>query len=143
MYTLNGVSTWYEVGVQLLAAIDWRPDCAAPDTADIDRAVPARSRKEAPFVLGGPTNMLWPSEKTAQDIEVLLETQRVALLDIVARSYFVDGYGLSAVCARTPGRWLRGYDLGGTGIPEYLLEAPAAHALELVGGNLGEGDRAP
>ena len=118
MYTLNGVSTWYGVGLQLLAAIDWRPDCAVPDTVNIDRAVLARSRKEAPFVFGSPMNMPSLSEKTAHDIEVLLETKRVALLDIEARSYIVDGYGLSAACARTLEGWLRGYGLGGTGIPE-------------------------
>ena len=87
--------------------------------------------------------MPWLSEKTAHDDEVLLETQRVVLPDIEARSYFVAGYGLSAACARTLEGWLRGYRLGGTGIPEYMLEAPAAHALELVRENLGKGDRAP
>ena len=61
-FDFAGVSGWTDVGLQVLLASGWRPDCAArgaTDREDIARAPPPAMDLELPMVFGSPQAMRW------------------------------------------------------------------------------------
>ena len=136
-YTFGGVQTWYEIGLQILLAADWRPDCTRVDQTNIKRSIPPRGKVGAPLVFGGTSNMTWQSNEEREMTDALLEGAG-RRLDVEVQSFLEEGWGISCSYMRTPGGvvstqgCLLGMDPDGKVLPDYVEEYPGVHALELV-----------
>ena len=107
--TYNFVSTknWKDVGLQVLVAAGWRPDCTIADRISCAKVIPPKCRPNAPIIIGNINEMRW-----GEDCDVSMEHT----LQIEVRVFYTGGYGFTCSYLRSPSGeirsqgWVVGWD---------------------------------
>ena len=132
-FTFDGATKWFEVGLQVLLASGWRPDCVMGEVEDVTRVVPPAGAPRRPMVFGAPHATKWLSAEDLEHVGRTAETA-VRVLEVEVCSFFEEGVGYTCACCRGPeGRALaQGWVVGADNslvAPTFLSEAAAFHAL--------------
>ena len=136
VFVVNKGMGWREVGLCVLHAAGWRPDCSVGEEINSVRMPPPLFKRSAPIVVGALNDCTWIGLKEQQRIEeqivdagntlqVEVDVRRLESVFVLI-SYMRDPAG--EVC-------MQGVFLGecqGDGVPVFFREAAIAHALELV-----------
>ena len=106
-FNFVGAKSWRDVGLQILAAAGWRPDCAVADTISCSKIVPPTCRSGAPIIIGNIDEMKWIAD---------CDLDTTNMLRIEVRTFYVGGYGFSCSYVRLPSGgvssqgWIVGWD---------------------------------
>ena len=65
-FNFHGTSAWFEVGLQVLAASGWRPDCVIAEAVNVQKTLPPRMREESPLIVGNCDALSWITGSTAE-----------------------------------------------------------------------------
>ena len=135
-YVFGGTQSAKEVGLQVLLAINWRPDCAKADPIYVDRLPPPVTRKGKRILFGPPEANPWlaaeevhdlcdspPTDDNTIRVEVMPRLYRKQVLTM-AYIRFPDKK--VRIETRFWGRYM------GKGYPKFIPEAAMLHALEIV-----------
>ena len=68
------------MGLQLLLAIDWRPNCSQAQDSFVERHPPPPPRREAPILIGPPSANAWPISEDIYSYEDNPHTQANTML---------------------------------------------------------------
>ena len=131
------MSEWYEIGLGVLMAAGWRPDCVVPEHFDAKRMPPPQKASEEGFMIfGAPHSMRWLAEEGSQSIEkAVASATRVMMIEACA--FFEEGIGFTCASIQLPGGetsvqgWVVGKD-GHSSPPNYIMEASAFQAFRVA-----------
>ena len=135
---------WEDIGLQILTAAGWRPDCAVSDSVNILKALPPRNEKGR-LIIQYPTRGLGgESMPPSEDYDDWMGGcgRRTT---IIVCPFFQDGFGASiAYVQRMDGvvytqGWILGRDEYSAAPPTAVREGCVLHALALVEELLNEG----
>ena len=136
VYEFGKDEGWKEVGLQILIASGWRPDCAKADAAYLGRVLPPSLKKGAPLLIGPPSGNYWIAREEIQGYEDRPPTMHnTILIEVTQRMTGGAMYTISYMC-KPNGEVRTQCRFHGTrpwkGYPEYLKEVVMVHALELA-----------
>ena len=144
-YTVQNIGNWRRIGLQILTAARWRPDCAAAERCDTARAVPPPLRGTAPIFIGPPDAIQWfPDALDESLVQQLGGNGEVLRVEVGAACH--SGVGLSSAYVRTPEGavttqgWIVGTDMGTqAGLPGGVPPCPCASCGALTAYRGGDG----
>ena len=136
-YSYQGVDSWRAVGLQILHATGWRPDCAMSELLNTARAVPPADVHER-FIVISKTAMCWHKDDPEDQGYRLWTEKGPGGLHVSVGSFFQGGIGASCASVLCPDGtvftqgWVLGEDSMSTEPPDYILESSVYHALSIV-----------
>ena len=135
-YGYMGVEEWYDIGLQLLLASGWRPDCVLLEGCSVTRMEPLRTEQENILIFGSPHAVRWLRPTSIELLESKFETAQKAL-NVEACSFYEERVGYVCAVSNEPEiglglkGWLVGSDPSET-MPLFMEEASALMALRMV-----------
>ena len=116
-FNFRGCDSWYTLGLQVLTAVGWRPECAKADCLNMEKAMPPRPQRHKWIAVGSSEAMEWiepylpsPHEDTVRGMD------NAKMVDIEVEIHTYKQYKLScSYCKNTNGQiscqgWVVGYD---------------------------------
>ena len=89
-YNFRGCDTWYAIGLQLLEAAGWRPDCVQADVLNVVRSLPPKCVHTGAWIaVGRAETMRWDHSTSPPDNTSPDALDRSALLDIETATFFM------------------------------------------------------
>ena len=136
-FNFHNVNSWVDVGLQVLHASGWRPDCTHEDVFNVEKSLPPRDPRHM-VIFSGWENMRWHRNiKMPQGYKSWIEGAPGGL-SVTVGSFFQGGVGASSAWVRRPDgftftqAWVLGEDPFSVEPPEFILECSVVHALVLV-----------
>ena len=99
--TFQDTGAWWRVGLQILTASGWRPDCAMVEACNVARAAPPPMRAKAPIIIGAPDAMRRYPDAVKESMTILLEGPEAHTLAGDIETTFCDSEGISCAYAKT------------------------------------------
>ena len=136
----GGEREWYLLGARILTIVGWRPDCSAPHTRNIVRAVPPAFRSGHPIIFGAPDATKVLDKKVAAKIYEFLENESGAqeqCFRVEIQAFLEDGVGMLTAYTRdmrgtvTTAGWIMGLTVMDHA-PVFLWESALYEALQQV-----------
>ena len=135
-YSFHGTNTAKEVGLQVLLAADWRPDCTTVNVTNVERLIPPETHQGKRILFGPPEANSWlPADEVYALGDAPPDENNVIRIEVMSRMY--QKWGLTMAYIRFPTKDVRvetrfwGFHQGEC-YPKYNTEAPMLHALEIV-----------
>ena len=99
-YNFENVQTWFDVGMQVLASIQWRPDCYKGTEINLHRLLPPIILATSPITVGSPTVCKWFTEREQIDLmdRLATATRKAEIQATFGRS---GGHFYVAVCCHS------------------------------------------
>ena len=135
-YDYRGVSSWFEVGIQVLAASGWRPDRAQAMSLNAARTLPPIGQR-GPIIIETSETMRYIGESGDEGCRAWMENPENGYR-VTTGVFFQDSVGASCASQTMPGGlpgtqgWIIGEDRVSEDPPVSVLEAGVLHALLLV-----------
>ena len=120
-FNFHGASNWWSVGLQVLHATGWRPDCTISDRVNLDKVLPPRD-PNGWIIIGTREQMRW-QQGECLDREESLWHSSPGSHSISVGSFFQDKVG-GVLCLAAKAEWRS--DLGRMDIGERPLLGGAA-----------------
>ena len=92
VYDFEEAGDWFDVGLQVLLASSWRPDCVVSEGQSILRERPLRTNDTCTFGFGSPHAVRWLGAAAVGRFTEALE-QAADVLSVEACSFFEEGIG--------------------------------------------------
>ena len=67
-YNFQNTENWFDVGMQVLGAVRWRPDCMHISRENLARTLPPPVSPQHPMTVGSPTMCKWLTEEQENEI---------------------------------------------------------------------------
>ena len=136
-YNFVNTKSWMDVGLQILHASGWRPDCAVPHKDNIGKMLPPADPNGL-LLLQSPTNWGMEDQSPGKVGYNKWMNEESGGLHITTCAFFQNGVGSScAWVKRTDGvvytqGWVVGVDEYSVSPPAAIVEVGVLHALSLV-----------
>ena len=92
-YDCDGISDWYETGLQVLIAARRRPACAHPVDLNIQRSVPLTSSQTSPLISGSPDISKYLSDDAVPIFGNLVGRPAAGLFVEISRAFSINDSG--------------------------------------------------
>ena len=94
-YNFAGAYSWRDVGLQILTAAGWRPDCVVAHEVNFNRAGPPVCAEPAPTVFGSFGATRWYNGAEHEPAAGNMEIDVSCPLTIEVRAFYFWGYGFA------------------------------------------------
>ena len=135
-YDYQGAESWFEIGLQVLVASGWRPDCTVDSPVNLGKSLPPKDA--AGRIIIEPSVLMRYTEATEQaGYRAWMENPEGGV-DVAVSVFYQQGMGASCAAVTPCGGlpcaqgWILGVDPVSLAPPEFMLEAGLLHALLLV-----------
>ena len=137
-YTFAGTNSWLEVGVQILTAAGWRPDCTHCSEINLDKVLPPQEGEAKLFLV----TQDWGESPEPGDIcrmgfDKWGNNEGIGM-QIIVSAFFQSGCGTSVAWVQHPPEppsvqvWALGMDMCSDTPPDFVPEGSFLHALLLA-----------
>ena len=135
-YDYQRAESWFEVGLQVLAASGWRPDCALDVEVNVQKTLPPKNKEG--FIVIEPSEIMRYTDASLLPSYQTWFDDPAKGVSITVGVFFQQGVGVSCAAAQAPDRlpsaqgWILGEDGVSESPPVFVMEAGLLQALLLV-----------
>ena len=136
-YNFRGCHSRHDVGLRILAAAGWRPDCARATRLNAEESLPPLPKGNAWIAVGAIGAMDWRNGPMQAEQNTTYVPETMVVIDVEVMTSTYHGFGISCSYCRTPDNnitcqgWVMGWDPAPV-CPAFTREFTILHGCCLI-----------